>query len=56
MMFGDYKKKLLKVHGIMCWHMIPKGLFSALHNHDDEPTLLLAKKNLKTLPLGVKGT
>ncbi len=43
MMFGDYKNKLLKVHGVMCWHMIPNGIFNALHNHDNEPTLLLAK-------------
>jgi hypothetical protein len=41
MMFGDCKKKLLEVHGIMCEHMKPNGPFSALCNCDDEPTLLL---------------
>jgi hypothetical protein len=56
MMFGDCKKKLLEVHGIMCEHMIPNGPFNALCNYDDGPTLLLTKSFLKTLPLGVKGT
>jgi len=31
MMLLDSKKKLLEVHGIMCEHMIPNGLFGTLH-------------------------
>jgi hypothetical protein len=56
MMFGDCKKKLQEVHGIKCEHMIPNDPFSALRSYDDEPTLLVTKSFLKTLPLGVKGT
>jgi hypothetical protein len=56
MIFGDCKKKLLEVHGIICEHMILNGPFIALSSYNNEPTLLLAKSFFKTLPLGVKGT
>jgi hypothetical protein len=50
MMLINSKKKLLEVHGIMCEHMIPNGLFGTLHKLQwwAYPSVSKKKKNNAT--------